>query len=354
MLIRYKSSRIKLLLIWLLTIFVTSCTSSVGPDRLVRKPTTTIFERLKESSSQRSNGKIIIREGDSLYRLARRHKVPLRALIEINKLKPPYLIYRGQQLKLPVLKHHLVHRGETIYEISRQYGVDMGSLVRINKISPPYHVTKGHRLQLPKKHNKGNPSIRIHQHSKFNQRNPYSVSSQKTLNNKQKLLRRNQKYTWSKPRPAPIQIVPSRGDRKFLWPLRGKVIVSFGPRKGGLHNDGINILARNGTSIQSTENGVVAYTGNQLQGFGNLILIKHSGGWMSAYAHSAIILVSRGDIVRRGQVIARVGRTGNVTRPQLHFELRRGGRAVNPVRYLVRYAHREMKRQQIAQTKIIE
>ncbi len=132
------------------------------------------------------------------------------------------------------------------------------------------------------------------------------------------------------------------------------MIVSFGPRKGGLHNDGINILARNGTSIQSTENGVVAYTGNQLQGFGNLILIKHSGGWMSAYAHSAIILVTRGDIVRRGQVIARVGRTGNVTRPQLHFELRRGGRAVNPVRYLVRYAHWQIKRQQIAQTKIIE
>ncbi len=144
---------------------------------------------------------------------------------------------------------------------------------------------------------------------------------------------------WSKPDPAPLKNPPARTGRKFLWPLRGKIIESFGARAGGLHNDGINIAARKGASIRVAENGVVAYTGNQLQGFGNLVLVKHSGGWMSAYAHSSIILVKRGDIVRRGQIIARVGRTGNVSKPQLHFELRRGKRAVNPKKHLVRFAH---------------
>jgi murein DD-endopeptidase MepM/ murein hydrolase activator NlpD len=120
--------------------------------------------------------------------------------------------------------------------------------------------------------------------------------------------------------------------------VRGRIIESFGARVGGLHNDGINIAARKGASIRAAENGVVAYTGNQLQGFGNLVLLKHAGGWMTAYAHSSIILVKRGDVVRRGQTIAKVGRTGNVSTPQLHFELRRGERAVNPKNHLVRIA----------------
>jgi murein DD-endopeptidase MepM/ murein hydrolase activator NlpD len=117
--------------------------------------------------------------------------------------------------------------------------------------------------------------------------------------------------------------------------VQGRIIASFGAREGGLHNDGINIAARDGAAVRAAENGVVAYTGNQLQGFGNLVLIKHSDGWMSAYAHSSEVLVKRGDVVRRGQVIARVGRTGSVSAPQLHFELRKGERAVDPRRYLV-------------------
>ena len=108
----------------------------------------------------------------------------------------------------------------------------------------------------------------------------------------------------------------------------------FGPRGGGLHNDGINILARKGTAVRAAENGMVAYSGNELRGFGNLLLIKHTGGWMSAYAHNAKLLVRAGQKVRRGQTIARVGATGSVLRPQLHFELRRGARVVNPIKHL--------------------
>jgi murein DD-endopeptidase MepM/ murein hydrolase activator NlpD len=131
------------------------------------------------------------------------------------------------------------------------------------------------------------------------------------------------------PRPP-----PARGG--FVWPLQGKVISSFGAKSKGLHNDGINIAARRGTSVRAAENGVVAYAGNELRGFGNMLLIKHAGGWITAYAHNEKLLVKRGDKVSRGQIIARVGSSGSVTKPQLHFELRKGKQAVDPRKYLRR------------------
>jgi murein DD-endopeptidase MepM/ murein hydrolase activator NlpD len=134
--------------------------------------------------------------------------------------------------------------------------------------------------------------------------------------------------------PPDLGPPPPRTSQRFLWPVKGQVIVAFGPRNGGLHNDGINIRAARGTTVKAAENGVVAYVGNELRGFGNLLLIKHADGWMSAYAHNDAILVKTGDRVRRGQAISRVGSTGNVAHPQLHFELRRGSRAVDPLRYL--------------------
>ncbi|MCH7931873.1 MAG: M23 family metallopeptidase, partial [Proteobacteria bacterium] len=110
----------------------------------------------------------------------------------------------------------------------------------------------------------------------------------------------------------------------------------FGPKAGGLHNDGINIVAPRGSDVRAAENGVVAYTGNELRGYGNLVLIRHTDGWMSAYAHNETLLVSRGETVRRGQVIARVGSTGNVATAQSHFELRHGARSVNPLKHLAK------------------
>jgi len=119
-----------------------------------------------------------------------------------------------------------------------------------------------------------------------------------------------------------------------MWPLRGRLLSTFGAKGGGQFNDGINIAGRAGDPVRATETGIVAYAGNELRGYGNLLLIRHSGGWVSAYAHNREILVTKGQVVRRGQTVARVGRSGAVTRPQLHFELRRGPRAINPVPYL--------------------
>jgi murein DD-endopeptidase MepM/ murein hydrolase activator NlpD len=123
---------------------------------------------------------------------------------------------------------------------------------------------------------------------------------------------------------------PGGGNGAFLWPVRGHVLATYGSRSDGTHNDGINIAAPKGAAVQAADAGVVAYTGNELRGYGNLILVKHPNGWISAYAHCDLILVKRGEKVTRGQVIARVGSTGNVSEPQLHFELRRGNHAVDP------------------------
>ena len=136
------------------------------------------------------------------------------------------------------------------------------------------------------------------------------------------------------PQTAALPPPPPRGGQSFLWPVRGRVIGSYGTGSGGTHNDGINIAAPEGTTVVAADSGVVAYAGNELRGYGNLILIKHADGWMTAYAHNAQMLVKRGERVQRGQAIARVGATGAVNTPQLHFEVRKGTRALDPADFL--------------------
>jgi murein DD-endopeptidase MepM/ murein hydrolase activator NlpD len=136
------------------------------------------------------------------------------------------------------------------------------------------------------------------------------------------------------PAPGVAAPSPSRNTGAFLWPVKGRVLTAYGSKTDGTHNDGINIGAPKGAAVQAADAGVVAYTGNELRGYGNLILVKHPNGWITAYAHCDLILVKRGEKVARGQVIARVGSTGNVAEPQLHFELRRGNRPVDPREFL--------------------
>jgi murein DD-endopeptidase MepM/ murein hydrolase activator NlpD len=121
---------------------------------------------------------------------------------------------------------------------------------------------------------------------------------------------------------------------KFIWPVSGRVISSFGEMSGGFANDGINIEVPEGAPVKASDHGVVIYAGNELAGFGNLLLVKHSNGFVTAYAHNSKLLVKKGAKVRQGQVIANAGRTGDVTKPQVHFEIRRGDRPVDPKRYI--------------------
>jgi murein DD-endopeptidase MepM/ murein hydrolase activator NlpD len=122
-----------------------------------------------------------------------------------------------------------------------------------------------------------------------------------------------------------------RAGGKFIWPVEGKLMSEYGSKGDGLHNDGINIAAPKGAPVFAAAPGVVAYAGNEIRGFGNLLLIQHADGWMTAYAHNDKLLVRRGDRVQQGQQISAVGATGNVSSPQLHFEIRRGKRAVDPL-----------------------
>jgi len=128
---------------------------------------------------------------------------------------------------------------------------------------------------------------------------------------------------------------PVTPTQKFLWPVQGRVISPFGQRPGGGRNDGINIAARPGSSIHAADAGTVTYVGNELKGYGNLVLIQHDNGYITAYAHAERIDVQRGERVSRGQVIGSAGETGDVTEPQVHFEIRVGTRPVDPTSYLV-------------------
>jgi murein DD-endopeptidase MepM/ murein hydrolase activator NlpD len=140
-----------------------------------------------------------------------------------------------------------------------------------------------------------------------------------------------------KPRVANAGQLPTpdpMSGNSFRWPVKGRVISQFGARPDGGHNDGIDLAVPQGTSVQAAENGVVAYAGSELKGYGNLVLIRHANNWVSAYAHNEEILVKRGDKVNRGQIIAKAGASGAVSQPLVHFELRKGSRPVNPTKYM--------------------
>ncbi|MDE0057519.1 MAG: M23 family metallopeptidase [Defluviicoccus sp.] len=284
--------------------------SACGGGRDYSGPGTTWSPGPAASAGGPAAGVAVVRRGDSLYRIARRNGVPLRELITLNRLSPPYRIHPGQKLLLPGEKHHVVRRGDSLERIARRYGVSARRLAAANGIDPPYRIYPGQGLRLP-----GSGRVVGYRIAKRPAPPPRRAKS-------------------GPPRSVSLAPPPPRAGKRFLWPVRGPVALGFGNRGKGVRNDGINILARRGTGVRATENGVVAYSGNAVRGFGNLVLIKHAGGWMSAYAHNDVLLVRTGQKVRRGETISRVGSTGSVSRPQLHFELRRGRRAVDPLRYL--------------------
>jgi len=253
----------------------------------------------------------IVRKGETLYALSKRYKVPVRALISNNKLRSPYTLSVGQRLVVPVTRVHTVKKGETGYGISRLYSVTASALMRANNIKPPYRLSVGQKLNLP-----GGAAS-----------NSAVASNQASNNNTQTRIQ-------SKGRTIAMPTPPPRSRAGFEWPVAGKLASRFGPREGGLHNDGINIIAAKGTAVKVADAGVVVYASNALAGYGNLLLVKHAGGWITAYAHAERLLVRPGQKVKRGDIVARVGSTGGVSTAQLHFEIRKGRQAIDPLKYL--------------------
>ena len=251
-----------------------------------------------------SVGTATVQSGDSISMIAHRYKLPMESIISANSLRPPYMLHPNQRLTLPPPRTYKVKRGDTIYEISRLFSTTQDRVVRINGLQKPYRIREGQTLRMPM------PQKRI--------------VSAKPKSEAVKRLKRK----------AVAQAPKLSGNGAFSLPVKGNVISSYGPKTGGLHNDGINIAAPRGTVVKASQNGVVAYVGDGIDGYGNLVLVRHDKGYITAYAHLDSVSVARGKVLKKGQALGKIGSTGGVSSPQLHFEIRKGTKALNPAVYL--------------------
>ena len=321
-----------------------------------------------------------VQPSDTLYDISRRYSVNMRALIETNALEPPYALDVGGTIFLPPPNIHLVEAGETLYAVSRRYNVDTRSLALLNHIARPFTVWPGDELLLPPlaRDQAREPSRPVTaapapvtvaaakppQQQAFappTARSPVpsppvagppakplpsadgpialAGTAATTAAVTTKPLPKAPAAVASPPPPAPPPVqqaksTPSTASGEFIWPVSGRVLKGYGPGSDGSRNDGINIAANKGADLRASAGGEVVYAGNELAGFGNLILIRHPGGWVTAYAHCDTMAVNEGDLVRQGQVIGTAGSTGNAGAPQVHFELRKGKEPVDPTRHL--------------------
>jgi murein DD-endopeptidase MepM/ murein hydrolase activator NlpD len=312
----------------------------INTPRSTVSPSGTISRVQSESSRSAFVGasSVIVKSGDTVYALSRRHRVPVPAIITANDLAAPYLLNVGQRIELPRGRQHRVSQGDTLYAIAQQYDVGVYEVARINDVDPPYTIKLGEILVIPeadapRRTSKTAPVASAPKPAP-------SPIAQKTeprqMERAPKVAADAGKIAMIPPKkpPVPVPPPPKRAGKGFIWPVQGPLLSSFGAKDGGLRNDGINIKAARGTPVRAAENGVVAYAGNEIRGFGNLLLIKHDGGYITAYAHNDQLLVTRGQRVVRGDKIATVGATGSVNRPQLHFEVRKGRRPQDPKKYL--------------------
>lgn len=274
-----------------------------------------------------AGGTVTVGPGETLFAISRRTGVELRDIVLANNLEPPYTLRAGQKLTIPAARYHIVQAGETGYSVSRAYGTDLTTLARLNNLEKPYAVQVGQRLRLP-----ASPTLPNGSKATTNVASaPAAATRPASQQAGQQAASPASTSTATVQKPLPA---PAAFSGTFSWPLNGRILSRFGPKQGGLHNDGINIAATQGATVRAAAPGVIAYSGDGLKGFGWLILIKHSNGWVTAYAHNEAVLVKRGDTVRAGEPIARAGSTGSVDRPQLHFEIRNGRRAVDPLKHL--------------------
>jgi murein DD-endopeptidase MepM/ murein hydrolase activator NlpD len=298
---------------------------------------------------------ITVAAGDSVDTIARRYGVPASAIMQANNIAAPATLHPGQRLVIPRYAStriaaapraaapapaaaihaansgvHVVAAGDTLGKISHRYHKSINEIAKANNIQPTATLNVGDRVIIPGA-----------QISEVKTNAPAAPAQQKTV------------VASAAPKePEPVQtaavVAPTDAlDKeatklaegngavpKFRWPANGRVIAGYGATPNGQQNDGINIALPENTPVKAAEDGVVAYAGNELKGYGNLVLVRHPNGYVTAYAHAKELLVKRGDQVKRGQVIARSGQTGNVNTPQLHFEIRKGSSPLDPTRFL--------------------
>jgi murein DD-endopeptidase MepM/ murein hydrolase activator NlpD len=309
---------------------------------------------------------IIVGTSDTLETLSRRYNVSAAAILQANGYKGPRVLSPGQQLIIPhqatatavaapalvapVSKPvavasaapsvHFVNRGDTLLSIARHNHVPLVELAKANGLEPSAKLKLGMKINIPGA--KTAAVAPVAQPAAVATAQPAAalappVKMAAATPGPQQTARLAQ----ANPAPesasveAPAKPAETTGALPtFRWPVRGKVITAYGAKANGKANDGINLAVPEGTPVKAAEDGVVAYSGNELKGYGNLVLVRHSNGYVTAYAHASELLVKRGDTIKRGQVIAKSGQSGEVGSPQLHFEIRKGSTPVDPLQFL--------------------
>jgi murein DD-endopeptidase MepM/ murein hydrolase activator NlpD len=321
---------------------------------------------------------IIVAPGETLEAIARKHNVPVAAVMQANNITSPE-VRPGQHLVIPRYRApslayappttritttvpavpplapavrpratlppsaavHVVERGETLHSIARLYGKSDLVVAKANDIRPDAPMHAGERIIIPDAREKERlraevpPPERV-THDVANAESPRSAWRTAPVEQPAQKPSKPAEQTPAKEAATPpIKAAEPAGSLpSFRWPARGPVLAGFGPQPGGLQNDGIDVAMPNGTPVKAADDGVVTYAGDELKGYGNLVLIRHGNGYVTAYAHANEILVKHGDTVKRGQVIARSGATGTVKEPELHFEIRKGATPVDPSTFL--------------------
>jgi len=249
---------------------------------------------------------VTVREGDSISKIAARCDTTSAEIADLNDIDDWADIHPGQVLRVPSRPHEErdVRREDVAYV--------------------PHPVPRPHYTPVRYEEPRVTPKPR----QRYSDDAPPPPPPAQTADNPAESW-----WSWWMQPGQPAQ-PENTGTAKFAWPVQGHIIEGFGGSRHGERNDGINIATQDGAPIRAAAAGTVTYTGNELKGYGNLVLIRHENGYVTAYAHAGSIKVSRGDVVERGQVIGTAGESGDVDRPQLHFEIRKGVQAVDPIQYL--------------------
>lgn len=227
-------------------------------------------------------------------------------------------------------KIHVVAAGETLNSLGRLYRMPPARIAAANQLALDAPLEAGRRLTIP-----GAGAQRTAEVPPAADPPVLALDAQRPREDAPPQGGASEAALQDRPRVEEAPVQPRRSSATFRWPVRGRVISGFGQETNpGQRNDGVNLAVPEGTPVKAAENGVVDYVGDQVQAYGNMVVVRHEGDFVTAYAHVSEILVRRGDTVQRGQIIAKAGRTGNVNQPQLHFEIKRGRTPVNPVQHL--------------------
>ncbi len=266
----------------------------------------------------------IVRSGDTLYRIGNQTGAGAEAIAKANSLTAPFALQAGQKLRIPAGQFHRVAAGETGIAIARAYNAAWADLVTLNALTEPFVLRSGQYLRLP------DAAVT----ADVAQADPQTIADAFVLDidtiatgsQPAKPEQGRSPSTLSSPIAKPTGFAGT-----FGWPLAGNVVSRFGSKGGGQVNDGLNIAAALGTNVAAAGDGVVVYAGNEIAVFGGLVMIDHGDGWMTAYGHLGKLAVTRGAKVKRGHLLGSVGDTGYVSTPQLHFEIRKDRKPVDPL-----------------------